>query len=271
MEANSNPTTVKSPTSAPVVEQPTVKEQKPTLPKILTAGAAPVDTLNILVYGPPGVGKTVFAGSTEDVAAARDVLFLDVEAGTMSIRDRKFLIGHATTWNELKEVVNWFLSDPGAKKIKTVCIDSLTEVVKLATAQVIQDDMMRNPTRDVDLSTLQDWQRTILRVSRMVQLLRDAGVNFVATALAAELKDELSGAVIKKPALPGKLSDEIPGYFDVVGYLYIDTTDKNNGAKRMLRVDPTYNILAKDRSSKLGSVVSEPTFSKVYDAIFGGK
>lgn len=53
----------------------------------------PVDkrTINALVYGPYGHGKTTFAGSAEEVPSMRDVLFINAESGDMSLTSHRTL------------------------------------------------------------------------------------------------------------------------------------------------------------------------------------
>lgn len=47
--------------------------------------------INCLVYGPYGHGKTTFAGSADDVPSMRDVLFINMESGDMSLTNRRTL------------------------------------------------------------------------------------------------------------------------------------------------------------------------------------
>lgn len=44
--------------------------------------------INMMLYGGYGFGKTTFAGSADDVASMRDVLFVNADSGTMSLTSR---------------------------------------------------------------------------------------------------------------------------------------------------------------------------------------
>src|SRR3982750_820294 len=59
---------------------------------------------NMLVYGMPGVGKTVLAGSVTEIEEMAPVLFVDVEGGTMSIADAypDTEVVRATSFNQLQ-------------------------------------------------------------------------------------------------------------------------------------------------------------------------
>jgi hypothetical protein len=76
----------------------------------------------MLIYGSSGVGKTVF-GSTAD-----KVLFLDAEAGMMSVKDKKIDRVKIKTFQDVIDSYNFLKS--GQHEYKTVVIDSLTEIQK---------------------------------------------------------------------------------------------------------------------------------------------
>lgn len=48
-----------------------------------------VRKLNMMIYGDYGFGKTTFAGSADDVPSMRDVLFINIDSGTMSVTNRR--------------------------------------------------------------------------------------------------------------------------------------------------------------------------------------
>lgn len=45
--------------------------------------------INMMVYGDYGFGKTTFAASADDVPSMRDVLFINIDSGTMSVTNRR--------------------------------------------------------------------------------------------------------------------------------------------------------------------------------------
>lgn len=86
--------------------------------------------LNMLVYGDPGEGKTVLAGSADEVPEMRPVLIVDVEGGTRSISERnpEVHVVRVLTWKELQKVYDELQS--GRTDYRTVVLDSLTEIQK---------------------------------------------------------------------------------------------------------------------------------------------
>jgi hypothetical protein len=95
----------------------------------------------------------------------------------------------------------------------------------------------------------------------------DLPMNVVMTALEAEIKDEVSGAVARRPAMPGRLGFELAGYFDLVLYLYLEHDRERDAFVRRLRSVGDERLVAKDRFGKLPPVI-EPSFPLLYHAIF---
>ena len=73
------------------------------------------------------------------------------------------------------------------------------------------------------------------------------------------------------PKMSSKLAADVCGYVDIVGYLYADNVETEDGVEPMRRmlVQPVGAYYAKDRSGMLGTVIDNPTFPEVYDMIFG--
>lgn len=215
--------------------------------------------LKMLVYGNSGVGKTVF-GST-----APDVLFLDAEAGMLSLKDKKVDKVKIKTFQDMLESFN-FLNSEQNKKYKTVVIDSLTEIQKK-----LMDSILLKTNHDKP--TIADWGTAIEKMRNMVRHFRDLPINVIFIALEKTDKDETSGGILKSPGLQGStLPQEVMGFVDIVGYMVAEERNKKGDSKekeiiRAIRVQPTASISAKDRSGKLGIWV-KPDFKEIYSTIF---
>src|SRR5690349_21096934 len=106
--------------------------------------------VKLLVYGRPGVGKTVLGASADD-SVTGPALILDVEAGTMSVQDRypnvdvfpirNFAIDMAKAFEYLTSKQN---------KYRTVVVDSITEVQKLSMMGIMITIAQTKPDRDPD-------------------------------------------------------------------------------------------------------------------------
>jgi hypothetical protein len=69
--------------------------------------------------------------------------------------------------------------------------------------------------------------------------------------------------------LPGKLRGEVPGYFDVVGYLKAEEqrVDGKVVVTRMLQTTKTRRVVAKDRTSALPDIINNPTIPEMWSLI----
>lgn len=225
------------------------------------------DTVKMLVYGDPGVGKTVFSCSGDRT------IFIDVEGGSLSIQKRikakKVVRKRFDTFDEIEEFVRG-LREKGSKA-DTLVIDSITELQKkLMDSIVAQHPEVKRPYGDG--LTVGDWGYNTERMRRFIRMARDLDMNVIFTALAMDEKNEMTGAVKTLPKMSSKLSADVCGYVDIVGYLYVDNVTDEDGesmpVRRML-VQPVGMYYAKDRSGALGNVIDNPTFPGIYNTIFG--
>ena len=225
------------------------------------------NTVKMLVYGDPGVGKTVFSCSGDRT------IFIDVEGGSLSIqkriKDKKVVRKRFDTFDEIEEFVRG-LREKGSKA-DTLVIDSITELQKkLMDSIVVQHPEVKRPYGDG--LTVGDWGYNTERMRRFIRMARDLDMNVIFTALAMDEKNEMTGAVKTLPKMSSKLSADVCGYVDIVGYLYVDNVTDEDGesvpVRRML-VQPVSMYYAKDRSGVLGNVIDNPTFPDVYNTIFG--
>lgn len=232
----------------------------------------------MLIYGEPGAGKTYLCGTAQDDEDTRPILFLDVEGGSTTLRRRKDVdVLQIRSITQIEETHNEIFRNPGY--YKTVIVDSLTELQKLdiRTVMKILKESSNNPDRiDEEVPDQRGWGKSGNRVSRIVRAYKDLPVNTIMTCLlATEQEKDGQGKdsdVVKLyyPSLPGKLKSEIPGYFDVVGFLQAQADSQGN-IKRSLQVAKTKKVVAKDRTANLGLVVHEPSIPGLWSMIHGNE
>jgi phage nucleotide-binding protein len=223
-------------------------------------------TFNMLIYGDWGVGKTMLAGQSDDVPEMRKVLFIDLEAGTASLRDYPNIdVVRVTSWPQMQEVYDHLRT--GQHPYQTIVLDSLTEIQKFNQDEVMRLLILKDASRDPDILGLQEWNKSSNQIRKFVRAFRDLPYNVIFTSLEQVARDKMQRQ-IKLPALPGKLAKEIPGFFDYVFYYYIDTIDEQE--VRILRTQRSSDTAAKAREGHrkvLPALVGNPTMKQLYGMI----
>lgn len=237
--------------------------------KVVTPGDQEM-FMNILIYGNPGVGKTVFAASACEVANMSPVLIIDVEGGTMSLQRTHPSVSVVRIKNFAD--FNQLYADLRAGKhgFKTIVLDSISEIQKFGMYSAMAKALQDNPERDPDLPGIGEWGKNTEQIRKLVRAFRDLPTNCIVTAL--EANDKTPEGVIRRtyPNLSNKLALELPGFFDVVGYMYIkEKREKQpNGADKIEQVRclltmATSRQVAKDRTGILPPVIEYPTMQLI--------
>jgi hypothetical protein len=221
--------------------------------------------LNILIYGVSGAGKTTLCGTAQDTPNGRNVLYVDLEGGTMSISDRPdVMVFRPSKWSDLQQVHAALLNDE-TNSFKTVIIDSLTEAQTMCLKGVIGDK---------EQVTQQDWGKVNDRLLAMVRAFRSLthtkGINTIFTALERETRDDATGAVRVGPALTPGSSINVGAAVDSIGYL---TWNEKTG-QRILHLAGSGKFSAKVRQpmsdKRVPDRMENPSLAVIIDALKGG-
>lgn len=218
---------------------------------------------NMLIYGSSGAGKTYLAGSSDAVPELRRVLFVDVEGGTLTLRNTPYNeveVLRVKGWTDMQKVYDEL--HIGNHGFNTIVIDSLTEIQKLSMDKIMKRLVEENEERDADVPGIREWNINLEQTRKFVRLFRDLPVNTIFTALEKSDKNMRTGATKRKPSLSGKVADEIAAFLDIVVYLY--SKEHENENKRMLLTGHTEDTIAKDRTGLLPMIVENPTMEVVY-------
>jgi hypothetical protein len=227
--------------------------------------------LKILAYGPPGVGKTHFAGSMQSRAK---VLGLSAEKGLLSLQNLRNKDGslmavdyvHIEKYEDMEEAYAFLHHGKGKGVYGAVFLDSITEIQKSCKDYILE----RTKKEDMEM---RDWGTLAMKIERLVRAFRDLPMHVTVTALEESEIDKSTGEIKVLPALQGSVQKLLPAYFDEVFYLY--SKEVGDGDDRRIRhhilTRNSGKYIGKDRSGKLPATMIDPDFGKVYDLILGGK
>ncbi|MDD2326255.1 MAG: AAA family ATPase [Alphaproteobacteria bacterium] len=229
-----------------------------------------VESVNMIVYGDSGVGKTVFSGSGRD--KGKNDLILAVEHGTSSAgrAGSKANVLTVRKWTELVEAIDELIEDPD--RFDWVIVDSLTKVQDLIWEHIIGEARRNNPGRNVYARELQEWGAAQLMLTEVVERLNGSEVNVIYTALA-ELGTDEEAQEFKLPSIHGKggkLAAWVCAQADVVAYMSVGRTSKGT-EYRKFQFNKSPEVFAKDRFNLFpGKPVANVTLEKFTDKLLEG-
>lgn len=241
------------------------------------------NSFSYLFYGDPNTGKTYIAGSSCLVPEMCPILWFDVEKGALTLKSAfgkehadKFIYERINTYQEISnQYAQLERGDPTGPYTdlqgnehpwpKTVVIDNLTEVQKLAMARIMKIVKREDSSRDEEVPSPREWGKILIQMSVMVRSFRDLDMNTIFTCWAMSEEDK-RGKKKTLPYMQGKMGPEIAGYLDYVGYLYTSTEDGK--LVRKMLTDTFDGTLAKVRGEALPKpVVVSPTMEMIYKAV----
>lgn len=230
----------------------------------------------MLIYGDSGAGKTHFACQADDV-----VVVLAEPQGFATIHDANpkativgslnEAIGHprCKSFQEIRTFFEAAANGKLPKWVKTIVIDSLTEVQqlmideivkkkRLAMPQVVAKPGEEKPKGPAPEMTKQDWGTLSVNFRNFMRTLRGLPYNIICLALPEQDVDEETGKRTIVPKLSGGMKTAIPAYFNIVGYIYKQMTLA--GMQRAVMLDSDSRYLTKSYGGLTGVV--EPDVRK---------
>jgi hypothetical protein len=235
--------------------------------------------LSAIIHGDSKVGKS-WLGDT----APAPRLCLDAEGGVDWTPSRKI------EWNPISErppvydgtwdtcVVRvhsyqtvemarqWLAS--GQHPFKSVIVDSISEVQQRCIDAIAGTDQMKT----------QDWGELLRKMSSLVREFRDYTLHptnpLQAVILIAMSKVTAAGKWV--PSAQGQLGNNLPYYFDLIGYLFIQDIPPESQVEggptklRRLLCAPHAQFEAGERlGGRLPEVVDSPNITAMLDVIYG--
>ncbi len=235
-------------------------------------------TLSMMVYGPPGCGKTYLMGSATRDDRFGQCLLLDNDGGSRTLLApavsgifnlKRLSIVRILNFNAYTELYAFLTAHP--QQFQTVIIDNLGEAHNLAMQQIMQKVLLKDPSRDPEIPGQREYGIARIQIRRLVQFFNSLKINVLITAHASLDKDDLDKVTYIRPALAGKLAFEVPGVMGIVGY-YFPRREKTTPGEdpkivRELFFQPVKRFEAKDQSSALGVKLENPRLSQIADIV----
>lgn len=244
------------------------------------------DALKMLVYSPPGHGKTTLLGTGAGDPRISPMLILEFEGGTRSIKSKirkikleklgeteptvdKIDVIQIQSWDDF-DVVYDFL-DSADHGYRSLGLDSLSEMNYLNMTEALALALREDKKHDPDIPEQRDYLRSAGQMRRLVRFFRDLPMHVFFTAGASTQQDPRTKEYKAWPSLTGKLTFEIPGLVEIVGYLAVVDVDGDgenpDTTERWLFVQPTGKFEAKDRTEggMLGEYIENPTLPQIFD------
>lgn len=237
------------------------------------------ESINMLVYGDPGSGKTRLGGT------AQEALFLATEAGTVAAAraGSKADVINCSDYRTFAEVLNdgrrgKVINPSTGERYKWWIVDSLTMLQQVMVQDITRQAHKDNANRSATILDMLGHQEMQARMKRVIGALNDLPENILYTAHAMRAEDE-EGEPIILPDLTGKngtadsttMSRFVCGTVNLYGYLKVQT-DKDTGeeipdGKRRLIVKRSGPYFGKDRYNVFGGGITSPNIASIESKI----
>ena len=245
-----------------------------TLPPEITDLEDFTESINMMVYGDAGVGKTVFASKDDRV------LIFATEHGTISAarqyRKTKAknvvkIVDCVGDWDKFESMTDWVVEqcEKGTLPFDWVVIDTGTTLQQLILKDIVSKAAEKSGSRSLDKPQIEEYGEQQAKFRRFVELYNDLPVNFLMTAHAMQTEDH-EGNEYVAPAFHGKgnqMSNWVCAQMHVYGFMTVGTAisarTKNEIKVRRIRWQASENIRAKDRFDALGEKTSNKTLKQI--------
>ena len=212
-----------------------------------TKEAAKVNGIKVLTYGQAGAGKTSLCATTGE-----PTIIISAESGLLSLRHADIAVIEVGSLADVHEAYQYVTSEAG-NEFRWVCLDSISEIAEVVL------NFEKKATKDPRQAygALSEQMQDLLRAFRDLP-----GKNVYMSAKMASVKDDMTGAMLYGPSMPGaKLGQGIPYLFDEVFVLRAEKGDDGQ-VYRTLQTGSDFQYVAKDRSGAL-EFYEEPDLSKI--------
>lgn len=245
--------------------------------------------LKLLIYGTYGSGKTTLAGSAAEVDVMRDVFMINAESGDLSLSEldidsvkvenyavlskvyeflRQYCKARDTDdVNKMRELYSRVSGEvvDNPPRFRTVIMDTVTEIEAYCMNQLLGVTDATKLDDEVASAEWAEYKKNNTMMTRLVRNFRDLPMHVIIVASEQYNQDETK-KYRYSPNLTGKLSKQVQGFFDMVGYLAVGSPNEQGEIPRRLYVQPSGSgkFDAKHRYAKFkGSYFDNPTIGSI--------
>ena len=235
-----------------------VSALKEIAPAIIKAPAFRMETfqtrqrfLKLMVYGDYGTGKTHLTGTACEVEEMHDVIMINAESGDMTLEQfqesHELTLVTCTKFKQIARVYDYLLKhckarDAGdldelrkleafykgvnvseikePKQFFTVIVDSLTEIEDYCMNDLLGISDLTKIDEEVASAEWGEYKKQNSQIRRMIRNFRDLPMHVLFTCAQSYTQDEHKRRQYQ-PQLTGKLSSQVQGFMDIVGYLVV--------------------------------------------------
>jgi hypothetical protein len=241
--------------------------------------------LNLMVFGPPGVGKTSLLSTIKDAQPDDKILLFDIDVGRESVLDvdidyalpPAYLeavangaptegISKKLTWKEIRDYLDTALALKDSSPYRTYAFDSLSSIYY----ELLIPYVVGSETKKVEWPHYFEAQRLLTKFLRDAKSLSEYGIN---TLFTGHVKEENDGDITNtRLALPQGIRNEVLLIVNHVGYLERKVEKGTPTETRVLHMAPPKRVdgpkIRQTRSGKQAPLVYEdPSLGILLQAI----
>ena len=226
-----------------------------------------VNSVNVLIHGDSGSGKTTFAGSGRN-RGEKD-LILAIENGTVSAArsGSKANVLQVKTWEELDQVITAITDDPD--RFEWIIVDSITKMQDLIWEHILTEAVRSKPSRSKYKRELQEYGEAQARLAEVVERLNNSDANILWTALS-DLETDENGHEFKMPSIHGRGGKQaawVCAQMDTV--IYLSLMEYTGQSVRRFDFDKSPEAYAKDRLQTYKTPKRDLSLAEFTEAIVG--
>jgi len=230
---------------------------------MLPAGFKPVQEtpqyVKLLLYGPPGAGKTRFC------ADAPKPWWVDFENSTETLRHwpeyKDTPVKKPDSVVDLFKMVKTMVNDP---ECETIVIDSVTTALDSFMMDKAEAVAAKNSSRDEFVFYEADYKYSTRVFSKLFDVLVDIPINIVVIFHEAYVRDGDGKVTSIYPDVTPRLRQSVSRLVNVVGYLEAETSSAKGTTNRKLYVNGTNKISAKNRLNISETFLTNPDWKTLH-------